>query len=832
MKLKSRILRIFLVAALVTGIVGSLVPVSRASAALMMTAVTPTLYKANSAAKVTFVLTTGDDEVRIGTQIMLKYPAGFQVPSSVPGNSITVNGVSVSAAATGSAGTITFFSPVAVPGSTTTVIVGTTAGVKSPKMPSEVPPGGFAATIAGITEDDSTATRTEAFVRFSSGAVRNAAARGVTVGLTGEGFAKNTGATIAIGLDPTTISTSGTIDSNGTLTASFVAGSMTFANSGTFIVVTDGAGNTTGVTDFFPDGPRFTQSASATISARVSPGGTAVVTLTDWRNTERVTATIAGVDIDPIGMTNVIGAGSGTPSLRPALFTVPADTTTGVKQVKLTGAPTGVTITLTIDIVSRSLTVNPTSLAPGQAFTISGSGFSKGGVIPAGTGIMVSGVAVNPAAAVTINADGTFLFAGFAPTEDRFSLAPGTKRFEVTDGTLTGTSSGVSLQSRSATFSPTSGPPGSAVLVTGSGFTVGTGSIVVLTGTGGLAACAIATAGFPVASDGTFTGSFTVPLGCPTGPITIRATDNAATLVPPLAGTSKTATVVFTVPTGAVVIVPIAGSTGNIATVTGTNFPTSTNLSVLRFGRVSALPIPSPATDAVGSFTVNVTVPAAVTGGSLTPGAVVVTVTVGGVTGTTSFTLSNPSITIGPSGTTTSGSSITITGVGFSALSTVTVITIGSAAALPAPAPRTDGIGGFTATILVPALNPGTYTVTVTAGVGFTANGTLTISTGLGVFGQPVDAATALASLLGAGIMELASNIRGGGNVASGFATDPGDRTQALAGNPLTQILPNSVLILTLTQDATVTVSGVSFSVTGGVPAFIPVGKNVTIAIN
>ena len=830
MKLKSRILRIFLVAALVTGIVGSLVPVSKASAGLMMTAVTPTTYPANSAAAVKFVLTTDDvGEVRIGTQIILKYPTGFQVPSSVPGNSITVNGVSVIAAATGSAAsrTITFFSPVLVAGTTTTVIVGTSAGVKSSKTPGAAADG-FAATIAADTAVDQMEITTNSVVRLS----RGAAARGVTVGVTGEGFAKNTGATITIGADPTAISTSGTIDSNGTLTASFVAGSTTFANSGMRIVVVDGAGNTTGdpAYPFFPDGPKFTHSASATISATVSPGGTAVVTLTDWVDTNEVTATIAGVDIDPIGTTNVIGAGrSGTPSLTPALFTVPADTTTGVKQVILTGDPTGVTITLTIDIVSRSLTVNPTSLAPGQAFTISGSGFSKGGVIAAGTGIMVSGVAVNPAAAVTINADGTFLFAGFAPTEDRFSLAPGTKRFIVTDGTLRGSSSGVSLQSRSATFSPTSGPPGSAVLVTGSGFTVGTGSIVVLTG--GMAACAIATAGFPVASDGTFTGSFTVPLGCPTGRITITATDNAATLVPPLADTSKTATVVFTVPTGAVVIVPIAGSTGNIATVTGTNFPTNTNLSVLTFGRVSALPIPSPATDAVGSFTVNVTVPAAVTGGSLTPGAVVVTVTVGGVTGTTSFTLSNPSITIGPSGTTTSGSSITITGVGFSALSTVTVITIGSAAALPAPAPRTDSIGGFTATILVPALNPGTYTVTVTAGVGFTANGTVTISTGLGVFGQPVDAATALASLLGAGIMELASNIRGGGNVASGFATDPGDRTQALAGNPLTQILPNSVLILTLTQDATVTVSGVSFSVTAGVPAFIPVGKNVTIAI-
>ena len=82
----------------------------------------------------------------------------------------------------------------------------------------------------------------------------------------------------------------------------------------------------------------------------------------------------------------------------------------------------------------------------------------------------------------------------------------------------------------------------------------------------------------------------------------------------------------------------------------------------------------------------------------------------------------------------------------------------------------------------------------------------------------------ALQALVTAGVLELAAGVTGGGSVFQAFV--PG-----LAGNPLTLIQPNSVLILTLTQTTTVVVSGVTFTVQANTPSFIPVGANVTITI-
>ncbi|PKB72465.1 MAG: hypothetical protein BZY87_00530 [SAR202 cluster bacterium Io17-Chloro-G6] len=72
---------------------------------------------------------------------------------------------------------------------------------------------------------------------------------------------------------------------------------------------------------------------------------------------------------------------------------------------------------------------------------------------------------------------------------------------------------------------------------------------------------------------------------------------------------------------------------------------------------------------------------------------------------------------------------VVIDGTGFNSLATVTVLTIGGASALPSPAPRATRNGEVTATILVPLLNPGTYTVVMTNAAGFSATSTLTVVT-------------------------------------------------------------------------------------------------------
>jgi len=67
-----------------------------------------------------------------------------------------------------------------------------------------------------------------------------------------------------------------------------------------------------------------------------------------------------------------------------------------------------------------------------------------------------------------------------------------------------------------------------------------------------------------------------------------------------------------------------------------------------------------------------------------------------------------------------------ITGTGFNSLGTVSALTIGSASAIPSPAPRAGRDGALEATVIVPLLNPGAYTVTMVNGTGFSASATFT----------------------------------------------------------------------------------------------------------
>ena len=54
------------------------------------------------------------------------------------------------------------------------------------------------------------------------------------------------------------------------------------------------------------------------------------------------------------------------------------------------------------------------------------------------------------------------------------------------------------------------------------------------------------------------------------------------------------------------------------------------------------------------------------------------------------------------------------------------------------PNPRTDGVGDFSASVIVPTLNPGAYTITVRTGANFTATSPIRIlSATVGADGEP-----------------------------------------------------------------------------------------------
>ena len=97
--------------------------------------------------------------------------------------------------------------------------------------------------------------------------------------------------------------------------------------------------------------------------------------------------------------------------------------------------------------------------------------------------------------------------------------------------------------------------------------------------------------------------------------------------------------------------------------------------------------------------------------------------------------------------------------------------------------------------------------------------------------GGAVAAGTALANVQAGGSLELVTSFNYDTALYDAFATDPSDRTQALPGNSLANIQPNSVIIVTSATDLTLVVSGITFNVRANVPTPLPVGGNVTITV-
>jgi hypothetical protein len=186
-------------------------------------------------------------------------------------------------------------------------------------------------------------------------------------------------------------------------------------------------------------------------------------------------------------------------------------------------------------------------------------------------------------------------------------------------------------------FTPTNGPVGTSVVITGDDFT-GT-TIVRFDGTN---------ATFTVNTDAQITA--TVPTGADTGRITI--TNGIGT------GTSSTDFVVTAVPT-ITSFSPVTGSVGTTVTITGTNF---TGTSTVRFNGVAATTF-NVHTDS----RITAVVPTGATSGKIT-----VTNSAGTATSATDFTVApTPNIISFSPGSGPVGTEVTITGTNFTGTTAV-----------------------------------------------------------------------------------------------------------------------------------------------------------------
>lgn len=262
------------------------------------------------------------------------------------------------------------------------------------------------------------------------------------------------------------------------------------------------------------------------------------------------------------------------------------------------------------------------------------------------------------------------------------------------------------------TVSPTSGPPGTSVTVTGSGFPPGTFVDLLFDSSAQTNATA--------SSSGAFTKSMTIPSSATVGPHKIKASF----------GTSEIPETPFTVTssTPTITLSPISGPPGSSVTVSGSNFPVSTSITV-KFDSNTIATIPSTLTSSTsGTFSASFTVPS----GS-SPGSHTVTATGGTSTATATFTVGG-TVTISPT-TGIIGTTITVSGSGFGATKTIT-IKFDSTTVTTNPATVTTTASGLfsSVTFAVPSgVSAGSHAVsatdgTLTGSATFTANPSATIT--------------------------------------------------------------------------------------------------------
>jgi hypothetical protein len=249
------------------------------------------------------------------------------------------------------------------------------------------------------------------------------------------------------------------------------------------------------------------------------------------------------------------------------------------------------------------------------------------------------------------------------------------------------------------TLSVSSGEAGSTVTINGTGF-ARLKYVDIFIGTTKLDDNNAATRTDKTSSAGSFSTTVTIPSTLTPGTYTIKAADENTS--------SINDTESFNVVLNSVLAISNnSGKVDDTVTVTGTNFTPNSTLSILFDTQI----VDSVTTDALGNFSKQITVPAAVCGAHL----IKVGTTQQTYTVTPKMSLDK---TQGIAGTT-----ITVTGKGFAGGTPIMAkFNNGSVVITPAV---TDATGGFVASFIVPTVATGTYVVSITAGNEVTTNFTI-----------------------------------------------------------------------------------------------------------
>ena len=683
---------------------------------------------------VTFSGTAASAEVLSATQLRATVPAGAisgKIAVTTPGGTAE-SADSFSVVVVG-APSITDFSPVSGPSGTAVTITGTDflgttsvtfngasasfnpAAVTATTIVATVPAGATTGPIS-VTTPSGTGTSVASFsvsgptvTSFSptSGEV------GTTVTVTGTGF---TGATaVEFG---GVAATSFTVDSNTKITATVPAGALSGSIS---VTGTGGTGVSTTAFDVIP--------AISGFSPIKGPVGTVV--------------TITGSGFNSATGVTFGGASAGTYTVNSSTqitAIVPSGAFTGKIGVTHPGGEVKSAATFTVEIVPPPAITgfSPTSGPVGTLVTISGTGFSG---------------------ATTVTFDGIPAdFTGVSATSITATVPAGASTGKIgvtTPGGSTLSSSNYTVTGPIITnFTPTSGPVGTLVTITGTGFSDVTG--VTFNGT---------SATFSLVSATQITA--TVPVGATTGKIgvispggTELSSSNFTVTAPTIAGFS-----------------PGTGPVGTVVTITGTGL---TGATAVTFNGVSA-------TYTVNSSTqITATVPAAAS-----TGPIVVTTPGGTATSSGSFTIPPTIAGFTPSGG-YAGTQVTITGTGFTGATSVrfngvtaSLITVDSATQIAATVP----VGATS----------GTIAVTTPSGTATSASSFNVLSPTITNFTPVSGPAGTVVTVTGSGFSG-ATAVRFNGQNAAAFEIDSATQIAAtvptgITTGPITVVTPSGTAI-------------------------------------
>ncbi|MDA1270225.1 MAG: hypothetical protein O3A93_03035, partial [Chloroflexi bacterium] len=255
---------------------------------------------------------------------------------------------------------------------------------------------------------------------------------------------------------------------------------------------------------------------------------------------------------------------------------IPSGATKGINQIKVTDSA-GKSATATVDVEGRTVTISPTEGPPGTVIVVGGSGFPTSIAADDANTITISPTFSGAATTVKSLITGG---AGDLPGADQYTIPASATATTVTvtvsikgtggDNLQTTGSAKFTVTTRALTVSPTSGPRGTKILVSGDKFT-SNGKILAdkITVDGK----ATTHAQVDLTSSGGLPGTeVTVPATAGLGSKTVSIADNAS---PALTGTAK-----FTVTQPTIALSPISATMGEIVTVTGDGWVPSSAVTI------------------------------------------------------------------------------------------------------------------------------------------------------------------------------------------------------------------------------------------------------------